>query len=271
MSGGSAPEPTDPKETSAATTGTNVSTAIANAYLGNVNQVTNDGTLSYDKTGSYSWTDPYTGQTYEVPTFTATQTLSDEQQAIADQGNAAELNLATLANNQSAFLNDYMADPFSYDVGEYESWANNLYNQLNSDNNTSAQQQLATQLANQGIKVGTDAYDKAMSSLYSGQQDAQNQFLLDAYSTGLNTALTERNQPINEITALMSGSQVSNPNWVNTNTSQIAGTDNGSIIGNYDNSALESWQQNQAASGSLFGSVGGLFSGLGSVGLNLFK
>ena len=35
-----APDPTPPKETSAATTGTNVSTAIANSFLGNVNQVT---------------------------------------------------------------------------------------------------------------------------------------------------------------------------------------------------------------------------------------
>ncbi|WP_434286304.1 tail fiber domain-containing protein [Celeribacter sp. SCSIO 80788] len=269
MGKSSAPEPTDPVETSAATTGTNVSTAIANAFLGNVNQVTNDGTLTYDQTGSYSWTDPYTGETYDVPTFTATQTLSDEQQAISDQSNAAELNLATLANNQSAFLNDYMANPFSYSVGEYENWANNLYNSLNSENNANSVDALKAQLANQGIKVGTEAYDRAMAGLTESQQNTQNQFLLDAYSTGLNTALTERNQPINEITALLSGSQVDNPTYANTNSSQITGTDNASIIGNYDSQSLAAWQQNQAATAGLLGGVGGLFSGLGKVGVTL--
>ena len=42
-----APQPTDPKETSAAQTGTNVSTAIANAMMGNVNQITPNGSLTY--------------------------------------------------------------------------------------------------------------------------------------------------------------------------------------------------------------------------------
>jgi hypothetical protein len=118
-----APDPTPPKETSAATTGTNVSTAIANSFLGNVNQVTPDGTLTYDQTGSYQWNDPYTGQSYTIPRFTATQTLSPQQQAIKDQTNSADLNLATLANTQSGFLNDYMAKPFSYSTGDYENWA----------------------------------------------------------------------------------------------------------------------------------------------------
>ena len=36
--GKSAPKPTDPKETSAAQTGTSVSTAIANGVMNNVNQ-----------------------------------------------------------------------------------------------------------------------------------------------------------------------------------------------------------------------------------------
>ena len=260
MGKSSAPKPTDPRETSAASTGTNVSTAIANSFLGNTNQVTPDGTLTYDATGSYSWTDPYTNKTYEVPTFTATQTYSPEQQAIRDQSNASELNLATLANDQSAFLGDYMAEPFSYGVGEHEAWAGNLYDQLNAQSIADNTEGLRTQLANQGIKVGSDAYNKAMTGLQTSQTNARNQFMLDSQGQGFSQAQATRNQPINEITALLSGSQVSQPNYVNPNTSQIVGTDNASVIANYDNALMNQWQQNQAARGSALGALGGLFT-----------
>lgn len=104
-----APSPPDPKDTAAASTGTNVSTAIANAYLGNVNQVTPDGSLNYSQSGMYTMNDPYTGKTYEVPQFTATQTLSPQQQAIQDQNRGAQLNLASAANERSGFLKDYLS------------------------------------------------------------------------------------------------------------------------------------------------------------------
>lgn len=104
-----APSPPDPKETASAQTGTNVATAIANAHMGNVNQITPDGSLTYDQTGTYTFTDPYTNQTYQLPTMTATQTLSPEQQAIHGQLTSAKGNLASIANNQSDFLKNYLS------------------------------------------------------------------------------------------------------------------------------------------------------------------
>ena len=71
----SAPTPPSVQDTARAATGTNVSTAVANAYLNNVNQTTPNGSLNYNQTGSYNWTDPSTGSSYNIPTFTATQTL----------------------------------------------------------------------------------------------------------------------------------------------------------------------------------------------------
>jgi hypothetical protein len=52
------PQPPDPIRTASAATATNVATSVANAFLNNVNQVTPQGSLQYDQTNSYSWTDP---------------------------------------------------------------------------------------------------------------------------------------------------------------------------------------------------------------------
>ncbi len=105
-----APKPPDPRATAAAQTAT-IGTAIANGTLGNVNQVTPDGSLTYSQTGSTKWKDPSSGAFYDIPTWTATQTLSPAQQAIKDQTDAAEKNMATLANSQSARLNDLLGRP----------------------------------------------------------------------------------------------------------------------------------------------------------------
>jgi hypothetical protein len=72
---GKAPDPTPPRETSAAQTGTSVSTAIANAFLTNMDETGPDGSKTFDQTGDYTFTDPYTQETYTVPRFSLTQTL----------------------------------------------------------------------------------------------------------------------------------------------------------------------------------------------------
>src|SRR5690606_31598574 len=110
--GKSAPDPTPPRETSAASTGTNVSTAIANAYLGNISEYGPDGSTRVEETGMRSVYDPYTKQTYEIPTFSRYTELSPEQQAIKEQQDAAGLNLATLGNNLSGTLGEQLTGNF---------------------------------------------------------------------------------------------------------------------------------------------------------------
>jgi len=123
VSGLFGPEPPDPRETAAAQTGSNVSTAVANAFLGNVNQKTPEGGLNYNVTGNYGWTDPSTGQTYQIPTFTAEQTLTPEQQAIRDQQSGAKFNLAEMANIQSGQLGNMLSNPFDPEKGNFDAAA----------------------------------------------------------------------------------------------------------------------------------------------------
>jgi hypothetical protein len=120
---------------------------------------------------------------------------------------------------------------------------------------------LRTRLANQGIKQGSQAYDREMGLMGQQQNDAYNQLVLQGRGQATNELLTEDNQRINQISALMSGGQVSQPNFqTGSQVGGIAGTDNASIIANADQARMNAWQQKQASMGSLIGGLGGLFS-----------
>ncbi|WP_339072906.1 tail fiber domain-containing protein [Sinorhizobium meliloti] len=105
-----APDAPDPQQTASAQTATNIGTSVANNVMGNVNQVTPDGNLTYTYT-TQKWKDPLSGKEYDLQVPTATQTLSPEQLAIKNQTDGAELNMATLANTQSGKLNDLLGKP----------------------------------------------------------------------------------------------------------------------------------------------------------------
>lgn len=256
------PDPTPPKETSAAATGTNVATAIANAFLNNPTIVGPDGITRTRQTGTYTIYDPYTKLSLDVPKLTTRTKLSEMGQKIYDQTQGTKLGLATLANDQARFLNDYMSKPFSYNPGQHEKWALGLYDALNRDKLANDNEQMRTQLTNSGIRLGSDAYEAAARSLGKSQMDARNQFLLDSYNTGFNTEQATRNQPLNEISALQSGSQVAQP-MAQFNPSRIPTTDNAAIIANYDQQRIAGAQANQNLLGNV---LGGLFS-LGAAGI----
>lgn len=259
--GKSAPKPTDPKLTSAATTGTNVATSVANAFLTNMNETTPDGTKTFDQTGSYSWTDPYTGQTYNIPRFSVTQTLSQPQQAIKNQNDAASLNLATLGNNLSGTLGQQLTGNFRLGNEATEGRLMELGRKRLDPMFAQRDEDLRTRLANQGIKVGTAAYDREMGLLGQQQNDAYNQLLLSGRGQASQELLTEDNQRINQISALLNGGQVSQPNFMTgAQVGAMPTTDNGSIIANNDAARMNAWQQQQAAMGSMIGGIGGLFA-----------
>lgn len=261
----SAPKPPDPRETSAAQTGTNVATAIANAYLQNPDEVTPFGSRSYTLSdeNAYTYTDPYTNQEYTIPKVMVDQQLTAEGQQLLDSNVATQLNLAGIGEQQSGFLKDYLSDPFSYDPGQHESWALGLYDQLNAPREGQREEAMRTRLVNQGIAPGSEAYAREMRDLYGGQDDARNKFLLDSYRTGMDTALTNRNQPLREITSLLSGTQPQQPTFSGANIPGIPTTDNAGLIGQDYQNRLGAWQQKNAQRGSL---LGGLFD-LGAAGI----
>ncbi len=265
-----APAPTPPRETSAAATGTNVATAISNAYLTNMNEVGPDGTRTFDQTGSTSVTDPYTGQTYQVPRFTTTTTLSPQQQRIKEQQDAAGFNLASLGNNLSGQLGEQLTGNFKLGNEAVEGRLMDLGRKRLDPMFAQKDEDLRSRLANQGIKAGSQAYDREMGLMGQQQNDAMNQLLLQGRGQASQELLTEDNQRINQISALLSGGQVSMPNFMSpVGVQGAATTDNAAIIGNYDNARMDSWKASQGAMGSMLGGMGGLFEGLGAAGVVL--
>lgn len=257
-----APKPTPPVETSAAQTGSNVSTAIANAFLQNVNETTPDGTKTFEQTGSADFTDPFTGITNQVPRFSVTQTLSPEQQAIKDQNDAASLNLSTLGNSLSGTLSEQLTGNFQLGNEAVESRLFDLGSKRLEPLFAQREEDLRTRLSNQGIKAGSQAFDREIGNFNQGQNDAFNQLLLQGRGQATQELLTEDNQRINQIGALLSGGQVSQPNFLTgAQIGAIPTTDNAAIIANADAARLAGFRQNQAGIGGVIGGIGGLFAG----------
>lgn len=106
-----APTPPDPAQTASAQTAQNIGTAIAQQQLINTNQITPYGNLTYNQTGTYTYDDPLTDRSYDVPQYTATQTLSPEGERIVSANLTATENLANLGASQSARLEGLLSRP----------------------------------------------------------------------------------------------------------------------------------------------------------------
>jgi len=92
---------------------------------------------------------------------------------------------------------------------------------------------------------------------FNAQNMARNQYMNEQYAL--------RNQPINEISSLLSGSQINNPNFVNTPNNQIPTTDVAGLINTRFSQDMDIYKQESAnynaQMGGLFGLAGGLLKG----------
>lgn len=251
--GKKAPSAPDPAQTAAAQGAWNSFTAQQQQAMNMTNQNSPWGSLTYDQTGSQTIIDP-NGKAIETPRYTANTTLSPEQQAIFDASQAAEGNLANIAKDQSAWLGDYLKDPFEFNNQDAENWAFDLASQRILPQQEQNRKALDTQLLNRGIRPGSAAYDQEMQRLTNANTDQLNQLALTGRGQAFGEQLAQRNQPLNEIIGLMSGTQVQNPNstFAQTPQSQVAGV-------NYTGLVNQKYQGDLAAHNAQTGALGGLF------------
>ncbi len=235
------PAPPDPTATAAAQSASNKATAVSQYGLNATNQVTPTGNLTYSQIGN--WEDG-------TPRFQATTSLSPSQQGLYDLGNQTQQNLGKIGVEQSAAIGNRLNTPFSLGNEQTESRLFDLGSKRLDPLYAQREEAVKSDLMNRGVLPGSEAYQRELDQVGRDRNDAYNQLLLTGRGTADTEMTAERNQPINEITALLSGSQVQQPGFTNTPSPGIAPTD---VIGaqqqslNQGNVAFNAANQRQQA------------------------
>jgi hypothetical protein len=236
-----------------------------------INQVGPDGSLTYAKTGDDTFTDSLTGKTYTIPKYTATQTLSEAGQRLQGINDQTQQNIATIGRDQSARIGDLLGKPVNLNNEATEARLMELGSKRLDPRFARDEEALRTRLVNQGIRPGTAAFDAEFGNFTQGKNDAVNQLLLTGRQQATQEALTERNQPINEITALLSGSQVSQPNFINTPQTQVGGTDYQGAVQNAYQGQMAGYQNKVASQNAMMGGLFGLAGTLGKAAIPMIS
>jgi hypothetical protein len=215
----SAPPPPDYASAAKETAAGNLDAARAATAANRVNQYTPYGSLEYKVSGE----DPYGNATWS-----ATQSLAPAQQQLLDYQNQASLGLGQLTGKGLGYVNKMLETPF--DTSKLPTTGFNpsqsyqdAYMQRLQPQITQGREALDVKLANQGIPVGSEAYNRAMMA----QSQRENDLLAAATTQGFGvgqqarqSALQEqaylRNEPLNTLNAVRSGAQVQGPSFVNS-------------------------------------------------------
>lgn len=303
----SMPKPPNPQDTAAAQTGANVSSSIASSIIGNANEITPFGNITYKTAGYETVTDPSTGRTYQVPRYNRTTTLNPAQQGLLNLSNQASTNLGKLAVQQSGMLPGLLGKPlntagmqpwtampkwseaqFSGDRRRVENALMDRWRRVNNPEFSKRESELAAR----GLTPGAQQYgevadefgrarnDATMQAIMAGGQE-QSRLLNEMRATGeFNNALrgaqfgerqTLQSFPVNLITALMSGSQVSVPQASPYKSTPIQAAPIGQYIyDNYNAKSQNAMALNQAIFGLGGAALGSPFWGAGGGGAKFF-
>jgi hypothetical protein len=260
--GGGAPPPPDYAAAAQQTAAGNIDAARQATAANRVNQVTPYGNLDYAITGS----DPYGN-----PTWTATQTLSPDQQQLLDYQNQTSAGLGRLSQTGLGYVENMLQTPFDTSAlpttgfNPSQSYQD-AYMQRLAPQLEQGREQLQQQMANKGIDIGSEAYDRAMMQ----QQQRENDLLLGATTQGFGvgqqarqSALQEqaylRNEPLNTLSAVRTGSQVTGPQFVNS--AQQATTAGPDLLGAAqmtNNAQMGAYNAQQAGQNSMTSGLMGL-------------
>jgi hypothetical protein len=299
------PTPPDPAKVAAAQSAADLRTSIGNAWMGNANEVNPYGSVTYSQTGSRVIPGDGTKNSKDqtVPTFMRTVSLSPEEQAKFDLQQKTQLGLNQIGLDQTNRIGGLLSSPV--DRGDITpDWVTSLGDtnyegarksvedamyarinpQLDRDRNA-----LESKLVNQGFSRGSEAFNTEMDAANRQATDARNQVVLssgqeqsrlaglardagafqnNARQAGLQESLALRNQPINEITSLLSGGQVNVPQFQNFQYAPMPSTPVGQYAYQSAGLANQNYAQQMAQKNAEMAAIG---QGAGALSLMMFS
>jgi hypothetical protein len=251
---GPAPKaPAAPDYSSAAreTAAGNLAAAQQATAANRVNQYTPYGSLEYTMSGEDS---------YGNPMWSATQKFSPDQQRLLDIQNELSYGVGQLGTKGLDYVRQQLESPFdvsqlpSIGINPSETYSDAMMRRL-APQMEQGRGKLEQQLANQGIQIGSEAYDRAIRNF----DQKQNDLMLGAQTQGLQAGLQarqqqlgelayRRNEPLNVLSALRTGSQVTAPTYVNSSQqATTAGPDLLGAAGMQYNAQMGDFNAQQAA------------------------
>lgn len=206
----------------------NIDAAKYATQANRIDQYTPYGNLTYSYKPQYDANGKETGGGWSQSVD-----LSQTGQSLLDMNNQSMLSLGGLQNAATQRVADSFSNPFDYQSVKDVEDASYKQQLARLDPQWAANSEsMDAKLANQGIGYGTQAYQNAMRSFNEGKNDAYGQARLNAMQMAPQTmqmATSIRNQPLNELNAIRTGSQVSNPTFQNYN--QQATTAGADVLG----------------------------------------
>ena len=180
--------------------GGSIGTAMANNLMSRNNVNSPLGTSAYTQIGSQKVNIPGLGEV-EIPQYEQNVNLSPEQQSLYDTQTGLQQGLMGQFGENMQGGSGALVDK------AYGAMTSRLDPQWGQ-----REQAQKTQLANQGLAPGGEAYTNAMRDFNSARNDAYQQATLGAMQA-LPLEMQLRAQPLNEMNALRSGSPVSMPQF----------------------------------------------------------
>lgn len=286
----SAPAAPDPNVTSAAQTASNQETALYNFGLNNPNTTTPLGSLSFT-TDTSNPNQPATTENVSLSPIEQ-QLFNQNNQNVLQQGQTAGTalqNVSGLFNtpyNLSGNVSPLLSQ--TNQQGDLQNAQDALYHsqtQYLDPQFANEQEQLQSQLANQGIQIGSAAYTNAMQQ-YNNQKQQAYQSAMDSATSGgaayqsqlSQTGLQNQAQqaqlytqqyqePLSLYSSLISGTQPTLPQFAGLNSAQAAPTN---VLGAYQNAyngQLNAYNAQVGTSNSQLSGGLGLLGTLGSAAI----
>ncbi len=231
----------------------NKDAAISTQLINMVDQEGPDGSLKYTQTGQKSYTDPTTGKTQILPSFTATQTLDPLGMEAKTLEKQADVGTNRLANTLLGNASGALGTPADYSEDAIRAKTDAMVNPRLQKRFADDESALRTQLVNRGIREGSQAFNDAMLSFNQGKTDAYSSDALNSRQQAIQELGLGRDRAINEIGALLGTGQIAAPNFVSTPRANIDAAPIAALM----------QQQAQMKAASQNAMMGGIF-GLGS-------